>query len=155
MAKAARIGRSRPGLRNRARPRTMRRMKRFIFPLLAAGLVVLLGMGMSLPNKVFWNSLEVTVTAYNSTRAQTDGNPRRAAWNNRLKPGMRAVAVSRDLIPMGLDNQAEVYIEGFDEPYVVMDKMNRRFERRIDIYFGKDVRAAREFGEQTATIYWR
>jgi 3D (Asp-Asp-Asp) domain-containing protein len=68
---------------------------------------------------------------------------------------MKAVAVSRDLIELGLDNQTEVWIDGFDGPYRVVDKMNRRYERRIDIYFGKDVAAAREFGRRTARIYWR
>jgi 3D (Asp-Asp-Asp) domain-containing protein len=33
--------------------------------------------------------------------------------------------------------------------------MNQRFTQRIDIYFGTDVKAAREFGERTALIYWR
>ncbi|MGE4421842.1 MAG: 3D domain-containing protein [Pseudodesulfovibrio sp.] len=131
-------------------------MKRVLIPLLVACLFMLLGYAMSQPNRVaFWNSMEVTVTAYNSTRGQTDGNPHRAAWNNRLKPGMKAVAVSRDLIDLGLDNQTEVWIDGFDGPYRVLDKMNQRFERRIDIYFGKDVAAAREFGQRTARIYWR
>ncbi|EGB15812.1 hypothetical protein DND132_2609 [Pseudodesulfovibrio mercurii] len=130
-------------------------MKRALILLLAAALLALLGYGMSQPNRVLWNSLEVTVTAYNSTRAQTDGDPHRAAWNNRLKPGMKAVAVSRDLIPLGLDNQAEIWIEGFEGPYLVMDKMNRRYRRRIDVYFGKRVKAAREFGRRKVRIYWR
>ncbi|OIQ50357.1 hypothetical protein BerOc1_02288 [Pseudodesulfovibrio hydrargyri] len=131
-------------------------MKRVLIPLLAACLLILLGYAMSQPNRVaFWNSLEVTVTAYNSTRAQTDGNPHRAAWNNRLKPGMKAIAVSRDLIKLGLDNRTEVWIEGFDGPYLVLDKMNRRYRRRIDIYLGRDVRAAREFGRRKTRIYWR
>lgn len=130
-------------------------MKRVLLPLFAACLLILLGYAMIRPNRVFWDSLEVTVTAYNSTRAQTDGNPHRAAWNNRLKPGMKAVAVSRDLLKLGLDNGTEVWIEGFDGPYRVMDKMNRRYERRIDIYFGKDVKAAREFGRRKVRIYWQ
>ncbi|MGE4195298.1 MAG: 3D domain-containing protein [Pseudodesulfovibrio sp.] len=130
-------------------------MKRILIPLLAACLLIALGFGLARPNRVFWNSLEVTVTAYNSTRAQTDGNPHRAAWNNRLKPGMKAIAVSRDLLPLGLTDQTEVWIDGFDGPYLVMDKMNRRFKRRIDVYFGLDVKAAREFGEREARIYWR
>jgi len=130
-------------------------MKRFFLPLAGAGLVVLLGMGLSMPNRVFWHSLEVTITAYNSTRAQTDATPRRAAWNNRLRPGMKSIAVSRDLIPLGLTNRTEVYIEGFDGPYVVLDKMNRRFKRRIDIYFGKEVESARAFGSRKGMIYWR
>lgn len=130
-------------------------MKRILIPLFAACLLILLGYAMIRPNRVFWDSMEVTVTAYNSTRAQTDGTPHRAAWNNRLKPGMKAVAVSRDLLKLGLDNGTEVWIEGFDSPYRVMDKMNRRYERRIDVYFGKDVKAAREFGHRKARIYWR
>ena len=131
-------------------------MKRVLIPLLVACLFMLVGYAMSQPNRVaFWNSMEVTLTAYNSTRAQTDGNPHRAAWNNRLRPGMKAVAVSRDLLDLGLDNRTEIWIEGLDGPYRVMDKMNRRYTRRIDVYFGKDVAAAREFGERTARIYWR
>ncbi|WP_319541087.1 hypothetical protein [uncultured Pseudodesulfovibrio sp.] len=130
-------------------------MKRFIIPLAVAGLVILVGVGLSIPNPLFWKSLEVTVTAYNSTRRQTDGNPFVAAWGNKLKPGMKGVAVSRDLIPLGLGDQAEVHIEGFDGPYTVLDKMNKRFERRVDIYFGVDVEAAQEFGKRKATIYWR
>ncbi|MCJ2165653.1 MULTISPECIES: 3D domain-containing protein [unclassified Pseudodesulfovibrio] len=130
-------------------------MKHFFFLLAIAGLVVFWGMGTNIPNRLFWNNLDVTVTAYNSTRAQTSGNPNVAAWNNRLKPGMKCIAVSRDLIPMGLDNQTEVYIEGLGGPYLVLDKMNRRFKHRIDVYFGKNVKAAREFGERKATIYWR
>lgn len=135
--------------------RNMPWMKRFFLPLACAGLVVLLGMGLSMPNPLFWHSLEVTVTAYNSTRAQTDGTPYLAAWGNRLKPGVRSIAISRDLIPLGLGNRTEVHIEGFGGPYMVLDKMNSRFKKRIDIYFGKDVKAAREFGERKATIYWR
>ncbi|WFS62951.1 hypothetical protein LF599_01955 [Pseudodesulfovibrio thermohalotolerans] len=130
-------------------------MKRALILLFAAGLVIVLGYAISQPNRLFWNNLEVTVTAYNSTPGQTDGDPTRAAWNNRLKPGMKAVAVSRDLIERGLNNRTEVWIDGFDGPYIVLDKMNQRFTQRIDIYFGTDVKAAREFGERTARIYWR
>ncbi|WP_272699122.1 3D domain-containing protein [Desulfovibrio sp. Fe33] len=130
-------------------------MKRALILLSAGVLVIALGYGMSQPNRLFWNSLEVSVTAYNSTPAQTDGDPHRAAWNNRLKPGMKAIAVSRDLIELGLDNQTKVWIDGFDGPYIVLDKMNQRFTQRIDIYFGMNVKAARRFGERTARIYWR
>ncbi|BDQ38326.1 lipoprotein [Pseudodesulfovibrio nedwellii] len=130
-------------------------MKYFILSMTVVGLMTFVSAGLSIPNPVFWKSLEVTVTAYNSTRGQTDGNPFVAAWANKLKPGMKSVAVSRDLIPMGLGNQAEVHIEGLGGPYVVLDKMNKRFKRRIDLYFGVDVKKAREFGERTATIYWK
>jgi 3D (Asp-Asp-Asp) domain-containing protein len=68
---------------------------------------------------------------------------------------MKCIAVSRDLIAHGLEHEVEVYIEGLEGAYRVLDKMNRRFEKRIDVYFGKNVEAARQFGEQQATIYWR
>jgi len=129
-------------------------MKHALLFLFIAALVGLLGYGLSQPNPVLWNSLEVTITAYNSTRAQTDGNPNVAAWNNRLDPNVPSVAVSRDLIPMGLGNGTKIYIKGLGGPYMVLDKMNSRFKRRVDLYFGKDVKAARQFGKTTATIYW-
>jgi len=47
-------------------------------------------------------SLKVTATAYNSLPGQTQGDPRLTAWGETLKPGMQAIAVSRDLIRMGL-----------------------------------------------------
>ena len=130
-------------------------MKRFALPLVIVGVAVSLVLGFVVPNPVFWKSMEVTVTAYNSTPRQTVGNPSIAAWGDRLKPGMKCIAVSRDLLARGLGHEVEVYIEGLEGAYTVLDKMNRRFEKRIDVYFGKDVEAARQFGEQQATIYWR
>ena len=47
-------------------------------------------------------SLSVTATAYNSLPGQTHGDPRETAWGDRLEPGMKAIAVSHDLIPLGL-----------------------------------------------------
>ena len=118
--------------------------------------LVLLGVGWTVPNPIFWNSMEVTVTAYNSTPRQTEGNPNIAAWGDRLTPDTRGIAVSRDLLKVGLDHEVEVWVEGFDAgPFVVLDKMNRRFKKRIDIFFGKKVEKAREFGKQTAMIYWK
>ncbi|WP_029893866.1 3D domain-containing protein [Desulfohalovibrio reitneri] len=101
-----------------------------------------------------WREMEVTVTAYTSTPGQTQGDPYVGAWNNRLTPGERAIAVSRDLLRHGLENGEKVWIEGFDKPWEVRDKMNRRYERRIDLYFGDDYSRAREFGRQTRTIRW-
>jgi hypothetical protein len=39
---------------------------------------------------------------------------------------MKAVAVSRDLIEMGLSHGIKVSIDGMDGTYTVMDKMNKR-----------------------------
>lgn len=99
-------------------------------------------------------TLEVTATAYNSHPAQTDGDPNVTAWGDRLKPGMRVIAVSRDLIALGLGHGTEVRIDGMPGLYVVRDKMARRWTRKIDIYMGDDVSAARQWGRRRVTIRW-
>lgn len=100
-------------------------------------------------------SLNVIATAYNSVPSQTHGDPNVAAWGDRLKPGMKVIAVSRDLIRMGLGRDRKVIIDGLEGHYIVKDKMNKRWNRRIDIYMGKDVKAARKWGKQEVTIRWR
>ena len=103
-----------------------------------------------------WRSLEVTASAYTLRPQETkDYAPGVAAWGDELEPGMKAIAVSRDLIPMGLDHETEVKIEGLPGTWIVRDKMNRRWERKIDIFMGRVVEAAREWGKRTVTIRWR
>ena len=99
-------------------------------------------------------SLVVTATAYNSLVAQTDSDPTTAAWGDALAPGMKAIAVSRDLIPLGLDHRAPVSIEGLSGKYRVLDKMNGRWSKRIDIYMGNDVNAALAWGRREVRIHW-
>ncbi len=104
------------------------------------------------PNKKMV-SLTVTATAYNAVEHQTKkGNPRRAAWGDLLEDGVKAVAVSRDLIAMGLDHNEEIEIEGFKGTYIVKDKMNHRWKRKIDIFMGLDEQAAKEFGKRQVEI---
>lgn len=100
-------------------------------------------------------TLRVTAAAFNSTVAQTDSRPAEAAWGDSLVPGLRAIAVSRDLIPLGLGQGVAVTIEGLPGEYTVLDKMDARWRKRIDLYFGKDVAAAREWGERSVVIRWR
>lgn len=99
-------------------------------------------------------SLEVTATAYNSLPGQTTGQPDLTAWGDRLKPGMKAIAVSRDLIELGLSHGVEVGIEGLPGKYVVRDKMAKRWSRKIDIYMGEDVERARRWGRRRVKIHW-
>ncbi|PSV97267.1 3D domain-containing protein [Photobacterium iliopiscarium] len=96
--------------------------------------------------------LNVTATAYNSVSAQTDSSPSIAAWGDRLKPGMKAIAVSRDLLKMGLKRGSKVKISGLPGEYVVLDKMHHRWSRKIDIYMGKNVKAAKNWGKRRVTI---
>ncbi len=100
------------------------------------------------------HTLRVTATAYNSLPAQTSGNPAIGAWGDRLKPGMKVIAVSRDLIRMGLTHNRKVTIEGLPGYYLVKDKMAKRWHRKIDIYMGRDRKAARHWGKRTVTIHW-
>jgi 3D (Asp-Asp-Asp) domain-containing protein len=99
---------------------------------------------------------EVTATAYNSVNSQTKvGDPTLTAWGDTLKPGMKAIAVSRDLIDDGLTHGTEVTIEGgLPGTYIVRDKMNKRWNDKIDIYMGLDIEAAKQWGKRTVTISW-
>jgi 3D (Asp-Asp-Asp) domain-containing protein len=106
-------------------------------------------------SKTYKNSLRVTATAYTSHRAQTDSTPNIAAWNDRLRPGMKVIAVSRDLLKKyGLKRNSRVKIKGLPGTYRVLDKMNRRYTKRIDIYMGKNRRKAYQWGKRRVTIYW-
>jgi len=99
-------------------------------------------------------SLTVTASAYNSLKSQTSGNPSITAWGDELKPGMKVIAVSRDLLKMGLKHNTRVKIDGLPGTYLVKDKMHRRWQRKIDIYMGDDVKAAHRWGKRKVTIRW-
>ncbi|MFA0057985.1 3D domain-containing protein [Vibrio echinoideorum] len=99
-------------------------------------------------------SLKVTASAYTSSVGETDSTPNLAAWGDTLKPGMKSIAVSRDLLKMGLTHNKEVRIEGLDGTFKVLDKMNKRWIKKIDIYMGNDVKKAREWGKKEVVIYW-
>ncbi|MFP4093454.1 MAG: 3D domain-containing protein [Cyclobacteriaceae bacterium] len=102
-------------------------------------------------------TMEVTATAYNSVENQTKkGDPITAAWGDQMKPGMKAIAVSRDLLnEEGLEYGTEVKIEGLPGEYTVLDKMNKRWNNKIDIYMGENVERAREWGKQEVMISWK
>lgn len=103
-------------------------------------------------DKYIWHSIEVTATAYNSLAYQTDGDPEITAWGDRLVPGKKYIAVSRDLIKKGMRHNTPVKIKGMSGIYLVKDKMNKRWKNRIDIYMGNDVSAAMEWGRRNIEI---
>jgi len=99
--------------------------------------------------------LRVTATAYSSHRGQTDKTPFLAAWNNRIRPGMKIIAVSRDMLTTyGLRNGSKVRIGGLPGLYTVRDKMNKRYRKRIDIYMGTNRRKALRWGRRSVMIYF-
>ncbi len=65
---------------------------------------------------------------------------------------MKSIAVSRDLIKMGLTHNTMVRIDTFPDTFYVKDKMHRRWRNRIDIYMGKDVKKARAWGKKKLII---
>tara|TARA_R110002096_G_scaffold21169_12_gene69136 strand:+ start:51 stop:443 length:393 start_codon:yes stop_codon:yes gene_type:complete len=99
--------------------------------------------------------LQVTATAYTSSVAETDSTPTISAWGNRLKPGMRVIAVSRDLLEMGLTLGTIVSVEGFKKDFIVLDKMNKRWKKKIDIYMGNDRHEALNWGKRKVNICWK
>ena len=96
----------------------------------------------------------VQASAYNSIAQQTDANPNLGAWGDLLIPGVKAIAVSPDLLEMGLDRGTEIEIEGLPGSWTVLDRTASRHRNRIDIYMGVDVEAAREWGIREVVIRW-
>jgi LysM repeat protein len=114
------------------------------------------GIGSTLDINAFGtHKLRVTATAYTSHGNQTDDTPFLAAWNNKLRPGMKIIAVSRDLLTrFGMRNGTKVRIGGLRGFYRVRDKMNKRYKKRIDIYMGLNLRKALKWGRRSVVIYW-
>ena len=86
----------------------------------------------------------VTCTVYNAVVEQTNSDPSHTASMFKLdlkNPYKhKIIAVSRDLLikyPMG----TRVRIEGtnYDGVYIVEDKMNKRYTKRIDILINKEM----------------
>jgi 3D (Asp-Asp-Asp) domain-containing protein len=99
-------------------------------------------------------SLVVLATAYNSTAAQTDHRPNNGAWGDQIEPGMKVIAVSRDLIKQGLKRGTKVTIDQMEGEWTVLDRTPSRYTNRIDIYMGLDVQAARNWGRRKVTVRW-
>lgn len=100
--------------------------------------------------------LDVVATAYNSTHAQTDGDPHIGAWGDRLDrvKDARVIAVSRDLLKRGLTRGQRVKLHGYKGEFVVLDKMSKRWRNHIDLFMDKDLHGARRFGRRRVKISW-
>lgn len=99
-------------------------------------------------------TLVVTATAYNSLPGQTQGHPSVGAWGDTLHPAIPSIAVSRDLLSIGLRRGTLVRIEGSERDFIVLDKMNKKWKKRIDIHMGTDLNAARQWGKREVEIHW-
>ncbi len=118
---------------------------------------IIISHGCSEPKKLNpiyeWVPLTVTATAYNSFPGQTSyEHPEITAWGDSIKPGVKWIAVSRDLIRKGLRHNTLVKIDTFEGIYIVKDKMHPRWRNRIDIYMGEDRSKAKEWGRRKIEI---
>ncbi|MDN3594120.1 hypothetical protein [Zunongwangia endophytica] len=68
---------------------------------------------------------------------------------------MNAVAISRDLLRLGISHNDEIKIAGLDSVFVVKDKMHYRWKNRVDIYMGNDIKKAKNFGKKKLEIYYK
>ena len=99
--------------------------------------------------------LRVSASAYNSLPEQTDDTPLLTASGVLLEPGMRVIAVSPDLLEMGLRYGMLIRIDGLPGEWRVVDRMASRWRHSIDLYMGEDLGAARAWGRRNVTIRWR
>ncbi len=100
-------------------------------------------------------SLEVKAKAYVSHgRVKKKTGYPRGAWGDTLTPDVKAIAVSPDLVDAGLGYGTRLTIEGLPGEYQVLDLMHGRWRKTIDVYFGDDRKAARQWGNRTITVYW-
>ncbi|WP_156962495.1 hypothetical protein [Salinisphaera hydrothermalis] len=113
---------------------------------------VLLGAFTASPALAGDHSTVVTVTAYNDVPSETDDHPHTGAWDNHLGP--HTVAVSPDLVARGLHDGTQIAIAGYHHDFVVRDKTADDVHNTVDIYMGRDVDKAREFGEKRLRIWW-
>lgn len=109
----------------------------------------------SMEKDMEWIPLKVTATAYNSVPNQTSSvHPKITAWGDSIKPSVKWIAVSRDLLKKGLSYNTMVKIDSLAGIYLVKDKMHHRWLNRIDIYMGTDVQKAKEWGRKKLTIHY-
>jgi len=91
------------------------------------------------------NQMEVEITAYSSTKDQTDGSPFIAASGKKVYDGM----VAANFLPFGTKIKIPALFG--DKIFTVDDRMNKRFQNRVDIWFTTRIEAIK-FGVQKTII---
>ena len=91
------------------------------------------------------NQIEVEITAYSSTVSQTDDSPFIAASGKHVYDGM----VAANFLPFGTKIKIPELFG--DKIFVVDDRMNKRYQNRVDIWHA-ETGAAIKFGVKTAVI---
>ena len=126
-------------------------------PRLLAAMATGLLFGSALASASPDRSMDVWATAYTSHADQTDADPLVGAWGHRLDKvqDTRVIAVSPDLLKLGLKRGQRVRIKGLKGEFVILDKMSSRWTRRIDLYMGMDRKAAKRWGKRRVKMLWQ
>jgi 3D (Asp-Asp-Asp) domain-containing protein len=101
-----------------------------------------------LPKAGFSNptyTMTVTATAYNSTPEQCDDTPFITASGTTVRPGV----IAANFLPMGTLVKIPDYFG--DQVFTVEDRMNPRYDKRIDIWMAEHS-DARAFGVRSVAI---
>ena len=98
-------------------------------------------------------SVRVKALAY--TACSVKARAPRGAWGDVLTRDTKAVAVSHDLLELGLDRGDVISIEGLPGQYKVLDVMHSRHDKTIDIFYGNDDCGANRWGKRTLNITWQ
>lgn len=99
-------------------------------------------------------SVRVKALAYTGCSIKSKRTTR-GAWGDALTVDVKAVAVSPDLLEMGLDRGDVISIEGLPGKYKVLDVMHSRHDKTIDIFYGNDACGATQWGKRTLNITWQ
>ena len=109
---------------------------------------------------------EVTATIYHAVPGQTDDTPDRTATNFKIDLNNPAkhkiIAVSRDLEKIGFRMNTVVAVSNAGQMngiYIIRDRMNRRWKKRIDFLVNEEMRGGKwnnvkimKASEQTVTL---
>jgi hypothetical protein len=96
----------------------------------------------------------VVVGAFAVELRRPEAGPWRGSWGDELRPGMKAVAVSPDLVQRGLERGTRVRIEGMPSAYRVRHQLSAATHERVEIFMGTDAAAAQRWHERRARIWW-
>lgn len=90
-------------------------------------------------------TMKVIATAYNSLPNQTDDTPFITASGTHVRPGV----IAANFLPIGTKVKIPDYYG--DQVFVVEDRMNQRYDKRIDIWM-EGIEGARLWGVRTVAI---
>jgi hypothetical protein len=96
----------------------------------------------------------VDVGAFAIELRAPDAGPWRGSWGDELVPGMKALAVSPDLVERGLVRGTRVRIEGLPPSFQVRHRLPEGTHERVEIFMGTDAESAHRWHERRARIWW-